>query len=1811
MQFATSNFTPRGVRTLALGTTIIVTLMATGAMAQTFRWNAGDDTWEEGGNDLDWLNGAAAANFISGESARFRDAGDTIAVDAAGVTVNDVFFSADAVTIDGPGTLNVTGAVRNLAGETSTVNAQLVGGARTVAVGTLNIAGGVTGELEVDGAGTVNVTSSVTTLNADAGSTVIAAGGDVEGTSDIASGATVTMDGGTVDDVNNSGTFVITDNAAADDFDNLTGGVVDASGAAADVTLTVRSFDSSGEITTNGADTVTIDAQDGGADGEITLNAGTTFDGNAPTLDGSVILDGNVTTNINLDITNDITLLGDLTNNETMNITAEVDADGNAVNNTGTLNINTGGSVVGAGPSQNSAGGQLTINDGTSFAAGGFTNTGTGSSVTVDGTFDVSGTPPNDLLVDDDATVVVNNDGGTNTSGQIIGDTRVFGGSVTVNGTDDMTAEIDGDVQVGSAVVGATGGTFTLTDGNIGAITNNGVTDLGDANDSTEVTITAGTFTSLTNNSGEALLDGGTSSLASTVSGGTVTNAGAALVDTAGATAAVTVSGGTYTQTDGSATGTNAGIANTGGTVNLDGGTANILRNTSTAGTTTVTDGIVTGTTSVEGGTVIVNQTTDDPALELQDDITVAAAGTLTVTDGDVDDIINNGGDVNLTAGSAVTVDNNVTGGNRGDVDIGGDFTIDDGVTNEGDFDVNSGTTTVTNGTFENETGGIVTIADGAELAAPVITNSGTRIDVGAGSTLRGTGSTLNNNSTINVADGGTVTDAGNINNNAGGIINFNGSGTLNAGGAGTGVIDNSTATSEINVTMGGDTVTVGNDNVDSAGTISVAATSVLNGILTLDQTGGTITGGGTVETGGFTQSGGAANTSIAANTTVTASGASTLSGGTIAGTLNGIGSKAVDTDVTVVESGGVIDGGATTVETGGTLQLAGGTVSSDLTLDGGILEATANSLVDGTNVTLTTANGGTIRAEAGDTLTINPTTLSSGPGALTVGDATNTGTVVLNSTNATQVASGTLSVEGGTLRFDSAAAASLYDGSVTGQSVAVSSGAFIDVNGNDSTLADLSGAGTVTSSAIMGTPTVTINALNDTSFGGDINDGNGETALTKTGAATTTVTSALSYTGTTTVEEGELALTGNGALASTDIDIINAGSELSTDGGALDGDAEVDVGAGATFDLTGSETIAALTGAGTTSLTGATTTLDLGGTGVDSTIDGIVNGTGQLEISGAQTTVNGTITDVATTVSGGSLVNSGTVAGLTNSGGTVTLTDTSTTASLTQDTIGVSTTVTGTAQVIGLSDIDAGILNIASGNVLTATGGVDAEGGTTINLDGTIDGNLTTAGALVVSTDNAAVIDGNLTTEPGSTIDLNGSMASLDVTGTSTGDLTVEIDTMLNGATATDAGTITNVTNPDGTLNLSLGVETGAGDFIDALVLTYDGSSQNLSFGTISGFTDQGALDYFLEDDGAGNVFLRATTASAVSGVAATVGLTQTLVNTIVNRPTSPFVADLAAGAEEEPCGVGVWTRITGGTANANGAFTDVTAGGITGNSPVGLNYAGLQFGGDFACFGGAYNGWDLAFGAIGGFNDASSTSSSFGATGALENTLTSDIFQKYAGVYVTAARGRFFADLQFRYEDTEFESQITQAVPGGSGLADFATEYDNSGQTLSGAVGYSWQVADNPNLTFVSSAGFSISKNRTDDVQLSLAGDSLTFQDGFSRVGFLSASLANTRILPDEVSLVSYFGTATIYNDFADDRTATFNLSSGGSRELALENLGAYGEVSLGVNYLTLLSPGQAGNARQLNASVRLDARFSSEVESYGITGQLRLQF
>jgi len=362
-----------------------------------------------------------------------------------------------------------------------------------------------------------------------------------------------------------------------------------------------------------------------------------------------------------------------------------------------------------------------------------------------------------------------------------------------------------------------------------------------------------------------------------------------------------------------------------------------------------------------------------------------------------------------------------------------------------------------------------------------------------------------------------------------------------------------------------------------------------------------------------------------------------------------------------------------------------------------------------------------------------------------------------------------------------------------------------------------------------------------------------------------------------------------------------------------------------------------------------------------------------------------------------------------------------------------------------------------------------------------------------------------------------------------------------------------------------------------------------------------------------------------AISGVVGGLALTESLLGSVINRPSSPFVASLATD-DGKPCGVGTWARGTGGKANASGTTTS-----DLGNfsNTFNVTYRGLQAGLDHACFGGHYGGWDLSFGATLGTNTGSSTqpvlSYEPGLTGVLEPGSAISInrtkFQQlYGGAYVTASRGRLFGDLQMRASRTEFD--LTNiALPNGSALGVKDQRYTSNGQTLSGSLGYAFTLNESAGLSLVPTLGFSFSSTKVGSLVFDKNGD--TTNDGIldidrvkSRIGFASVSLVRSRVLPDNRSGITMFGTATLYNDFAKGTKASyFDLDTNGvptttGLESVSNNLGSYGEFSLGLNYTRLLTPGQA-RARQLDTSVRLDGRKGKNIESWGLTAQLRLQF
>lgn len=175
------------------------------------------------------------------------------------------------------------------------------------------------------------------------------------------------------------------------------------------------------------------------------------------------------------------------------------------------------------------------------------------------------------------------------------------------------------------------------------------------------------------------------------------------------------------------------------------------------------------------------------------------------------------------------------------------------------------------------------------------------------------------------------------------------------------------------------------------------------------------------------------------------------------------------------------------------------------------------------------------------------------------------------------------------------------------------------------------------------------------------------------------------------------------------------------------------------------------------------------------------------------------------------------------------------------------------------------------------------------------------------------------------------------------------------------------------------------------------------------------------------------------------------------------------------------------------------------------------------------------------------------------------------------------------------------------------FDEDVESQSTTLSASISYSYPLSDS--LTLVPTGGFGITKSSTDDVILRDPGDQTTevgrmvFEDHTTSIGFVGATLARTVIGEAGDSAINQFVTATYYKDFSDPLEATY-ISGSSALPISTEPLGDFSELSVGLSYIKILD-GQVGSAKQLNASARVDGRFSDDVEALSLTAQIRLQF
>ncbi|WP_431355768.1 beta strand repeat-containing protein, partial [Amylibacter marinus] len=532
---------------------------------------------------------------------------------------------------------------------------------------------------------------------------------------------------------------------------------------------------------------------------------------------------------------------------------------------------------------------------------------------------------------------------------------------------------------------------------------------------------------------------------------------------------------------------------------------------------------------------------------------------------------------------------------------------------------------------------------------------------------------------------------------------------------------------------------------------------------------------------------------------------------------------------------------------------------------------------------------------------------------------------------------------------------------------------------------------------------------------------------------------------------------------------------------------------------------------------------------------------------------------------------------------------------------------VTSGTTTVGTFSQTAGSTSVDSGATLAFTTGT-VSAGSTLSNSGAVSGPLTNNGVLT-ATGTAGDFTGAVVLASGSSIDLRGSAGGTNGVGdalTFSGGTSGSADVYLDVDLATGAGGLTQSDYIDlggsSTADLAFTVNDVSSSYglqDDAIVLATDIGSMTY---TLTGLPVGGSVLYSEEIQGSDLVIVNNAN-PAIGGISGGLSLVQSLLGTVINRPSSANVSAVAFD-DEDGCNTGIWTRATGGVAEST-STTRVGSGST--DTTLDAKYGGFQAGADWGCSDSRFGGWNMAFGGVGGIN-VGTTSQDVFAGDVLTSVIDNDFNQSYAGVYLSATKNGYIVDFQVRAEKTKYE--MSETAVGGALIGLNGVEFDSSATTVSGAVSraiYSEQL----DMTLVPVGGFGYSQTSTDDINFA-NGELLETPDRTTVIGFAGISAVKSKVADTGDAATNYFGTFTVYNDFSDPTKATFTDASSNSQDLETDTIGLFGELSLGVAYVKLFDEGAGlGKARQMNLSARIDARANADVKSYGLTLNARLTF
>jgi fibronectin-binding autotransporter adhesin len=385
----------------------------------------------------------------------------------------------------------------------------------------------------------------------------------------------------------------------------------------------------------------------------------------------------------------------------------------------------------------------------------------------------------------------------------------------------------------------------------------------------------------------------------------------------------------------------------------------------------------------------------------------------------------------------------------------------------------------------------------------------------------------------------------------------------------------------------------------------------------------------------------------------------------------------------------------------------------------------------------------------------------------------------------------------------------------------------------------------------------------------------------------------------------------------------------------------------------------------------------------------------------------------------------------------------------------------------------------------------------------------------------------------------------------------------------------------------------------------------------------NSGLISAFLRHDGKSDTFSIVTvTNPAIGGLIGTLGAVDRLINFTMETPIASRSNWPQAISE---CNRGTWVSQVGGHSKVISTTASLIDGGFQLRLPseVALSYRGLQGGLNLGCVSSPL-GWDVAAGAIFGFNHGNSSQNLFkftvnpldgSATARLEpgnmQSMTNSVFrQGYGGGYLVATRADLSAEIKFMRNRTDYT--FSSYGVNGASLPLKNAPMISDGKTVSAKVSRQFHLGNGVSL--VPNVGFNLSwksATRLDFVDGdNMTVGSLTTDRHISRIAVIGAGLQQSTISHDGRGAHHIFGAINFYGDVSQARRAQFQqFPKGAPVDLVTDTLGHFSEISLGLESHRQFKPGQM--IERLDLSLRGDIRMSQKMSSLSVKAAIRLQF